>query len=105
MYAHNYTNEVQYQTLMGQYVARRKAEHGDKFDASDLYPNFIWHFNAGRNRRVKVAFADGRVKWGTIGVTTGWKPCFLLLHNRYSRGSSETIGSGDQVIDYKDLPR
>ncbi len=97
----------QYSTLFAQYLERKQAEHGDKFDASDLTgcPNFITQFNAGRNRRVKVKFADGREKWGTIGVTTGWKPCFLLNHTRFSTGSSETIAPGDQIVDAKDLPR
>lgn len=99
---------TQYQTRFANYIARRQADSdadGKTFDPSDLNPNFISHYNAGERRRVKVQFQDGTVKWGRVGATTGWKPCFILLHNRQAMFSHVTIGEGDRIVDYKDLPR
>lgn len=77
------------------YVMRAKEEHGDKFDASDLNPDFITAYESGE--RIKVDFGHEQKK-GTIGVTTGWKPCFLLMLTKRSIGSSYTIGKTDKII-------
>jgi len=66
-----------------------KAEvYGDKWDGSDLAPKFIKAFNTGERIRVKVY---GEVKTGTVGVTSGWKPVFLLMHNKRCTGSSTLL--------------
>ena len=94
-----------YNTRFAGFLAGKKEQHGVNFDASDLNPNCVSHYNAGRLRRVKVRFSYGEERWGVIGVTTGHKPCFLLMRNRTAVGSSDTIGPNDQIVDYKDLKR
>lgn len=85
-----------------EYCARKSAQYGDKWDPSDLNPAFIPYFNSGE--RVEVAFCSsdsGKVyetKRGTISVTTGYKPVFLLMLTRRSIGSSYTIGKKDKII-------
>ncbi len=76
-------------------ITRKQQEHGNKFDASDLNQEFVKHYNSGE--RITVDFGYEK-KRGTIGVTTGWKPCFLLMLRRDSQGSSYTIGKNDKVV-------
>lgn len=80
------------------YCARKRDEHGDKFDTSKLAPAFIPHFEAGKGRRVKVRFPGGDEIWGHIGVTTGWQPVFLLMRRRNQIGSSQTISAECTIV-------
>lgn len=84
-------------------IERRKKEFGDKFDDSDLNPSFVEAYES--QNRVTVEFDNGipagikgTTKRGTIGVTTGWRPCFLLMLTKRSIGSSWTIGKYDKVV-------
>mgnify|MGYP001603505588 CR=1 FL=1 len=77
-------------------IERKKREFGEKFDNSGLAENFIPYYNSGE--RIEVKFPDGSVKRGTVGVTTGWKPCFLLMLTSRSVGSSWTLHDGDKVV-------
>jgi hypothetical protein len=78
-----------------EYIARKRVEHGSKFDPSSLNPAFIGAFNS--QERITVDFGY-ETKRGRIGVTTGWKPCFLLMLRVDSSGSSYTIGAEDKII-------
>jgi hypothetical protein len=82
-------------------IERKKREHGERFSDKDINKEFIPYFESGQ--RVEVSFRDGEgkeyeVKRGTIGITTGWVPVFLLMLTSRSRGSSYTIGKKDKVI-------
>ena len=79
----------------GDFVARAKQQHGVKFDDSSLNPAFISAFNS--QERITVDFGY-ETKRGRIGVTSGWKPCFLLLPRVDSTGSSYTINQTDKII-------
>jgi hypothetical protein len=48
----------------------------------------------------RFTFKDlaGNVKRYTLGRTTGWKPCLLLMHNSRSRYSSLTVNAPE--IEY-----
>ena len=78
-----------------EFIEKKKREYGDKFDPSALNPAFIQAFN--NQDRVTVDFGY-ETKRGRIGVTTGWKPCFLLMLRIDSTGSSYTINSTDKII-------
>lgn len=78
------------------FVERKKREFGEKFDNSELAENFIPYYNSGE--RVEVKFSYGDIKRGTIGITTGWKPCFLLMLTKRSMGSSWTLSGKDKVV-------
>jgi hypothetical protein len=90
-------------TKFEEYCARKRAEYGDKF-VPPSGREFIDAFNKGERYRVQVrTLWDGHshTRWGFIGVTTGWQPCFLLMRNVLQRGSSDTLTPGrDQVIDW-----
>ena len=57
------------------------------------YTNVRTHLTLGE----RYDFRDkaGRVKRFTLGRTTGYVPCLLLMHNARSRGSSLTINARD----------
>lgn len=78
-----------------EYITRKRAEYGDKFNDSGLNKDFIPYYE--NNKRIEVDFGY-EVKRGRIGITTGWKPCFLLMLTTRSIGSSYTIGAKDKIL-------
>ena len=78
-----------------EYVDNKLKQYGSKFDTSDLNEEFIPYFENGE--RIIVKFSYGEVRRGTIGVTTGHKPCFLLMLTKRSLGSSYTINKLDEI--------
>ena len=78
-----------------EYVDNKMKQYGSKFDVSDLNKEFIPYFENGE--RITVKFSYGEVKRGTIGISSGWKPIFLLMLTKRSSGSSYTIGKQDQI--------
>lgn len=82
---------------------QRKENEYKNFNDSDLNRDFIHAFESGK--RVEVCFvgSDGQIyetKRGTLGITTGWKPCFLLMLTKRSISSSYTIGKKDFIKSY-----
>ena len=80
-----------YQDLLN----RKRNEHGEKFNDADLNKDFIPYFESGQRIEVDLGYEKKR---GTIGITTGWKPCFLLMLTKRSIGSSYTIGEKERVV-------
>ena len=76
-------------------VNRRTAQYGDKFDVSDLDKRFIAYYQNGQ--RIKVETCS-MVMTGTVGVTTGWKPVFLLMRTSRSIGSSWILGTESKLL-------
>jgi hypothetical protein len=79
-----------------EFIDKKAREYGDKFDVSYLSHEFVPYYENGK--RITVQFSSGEVKRGTVGVTTGWKPVFLLMLRRNSVGSEWTLGENDHVI-------
>ena len=78
-----------------EYLGRKRQEYGNKFNPSCLADQFKPYYESGA--RIEVEFHYGEKKRGTIGVTTGWQPCFLLMLTARSRGSSYTLSGSDKV--------
>jgi len=76
-------------------IERKRILYGEKFDDSKLNQNFIRYYE--NEERITVDFGHEK-KRGTIGITTGWKPCFLLMPRKDSTGSTYTIGENDKVV-------
>ena len=81
------------------YQCPRQLDH--EFDPSNLAAQFIEYFES--QERIEVEFVDpaGQVYEtlrGRIGVTTGWKPLFILLQQRNSTGSPWTLNDRDRVV-------
>jgi len=77
------------------FLNRKCQQYPTNFDASDLNPDFIEAFNCGN--RITVDFGYEK-KRGTIGVTTGWKPVFLLMLTKRSISSFYTISKTDRIV-------
>jgi hypothetical protein len=87
--------------LYQDYLLRKKTEYGKKFNDNDLNKNFIPYYESQERITVSFCNKDGKEyekKRGRIGVTTGWKPCFLLMLTVRSLGSSYIIGKNDKII-------
>jgi hypothetical protein len=78
------------------FLQRSKTRWGNKFDSSDLAPQFVAVFNSGS--RIRVRFSSGEVLSGTVGATSGWKPAFLLMLTKRSTGSSWVLGKRDKIV-------
>ena len=78
-----------------EFIERKTKQYGNKFDASDLNPAFIPYYENGE--RITVDFGYEK-KRGTIGITTGWKPVFLLMLRISDHGSSYTIGKDAKIV-------
>ena len=78
-----------------EYLADKKRQHGDKFDPSELDQRFVPYFRTGQRIKVETC---GLIITGTVGVTTGWRPVFLLIRTSRSVGSSWTLGSKDKIL-------
>ncbi len=79
------------------FLERAHAKWGDKFDASDLCEKFVPYYNSKRRIKVRVHTLD-EVNFGTVGVTTGWRPSFILLHSSRSIGSSILLDNRDEIL-------
>lgn len=75
------------------YLTRKRNSYGSQFDSSDLIPEFIKYFESGERVKVEWKFGDKytEVLTGTIGITTGYKPVFLLMRTKKSIGSPYVI--------------
>lgn len=82
------------------YLRRKQNEFGKQFDSSKLAPQFVHYFNSGERIKVSRQYASGEVytRTGTIGVTTGWVPAFLLMSRIGSSGSSDVLDEKDQIV-------
>ena len=76
------------------YIEQKRRQYGDRFDTSDLAPQFIEYFESGE--RIKVQ-TDEHVRTGTVGITIGWRPAFLLMHRSSDHSSGDVLGTQDQV--------
>lgn len=93
-------------TRFDRYIARQISRYGEKFDSSELFVQFRHFYNTGDRIKIRVQWVnDGKTyayeKFGTIGVTTGWKPCFMLMHNTRSMGSSDLLNRDVQIVAVK----
>lgn len=84
-------------------IARGMARWGEKFDSSSLDAvdsRIRTAFNTGGRVIVESAYDDGStwVRAGRVGITTGWRPAFLILWSDSQTGSSDTVGASDRVI-------
>ena len=78
------------------YLARGRARYGDRFDTSGLAPQFVPYYNSGQRIVIDLGFDEP--SRGYVGVTTGWRPSFLLLNNTRSVSSPYLLSVNDHVL-------
>ncbi len=81
---------------MEEFMNGRRKMYGDRFDPSDLSGQFVRAYNS--QDRIEVVMADGEVRRGTVGVTTGWKPVFILMLRKDSVSSPYLLTDRDRII-------
>jgi len=79
-----------------EFIKRKKEEYGSKFNTSDINEKFIPYYES--QQRITIGFGHGEVKRGTVGVTTGWKPAFILILTKRSKSSSYIIDNDCQIL-------
>jgi len=68
-------------------------------DYSNISEQFIPYYK--NKQRIKVQYTYGKekeVKSGTVGITTGWKPVFILMLRSNSTGSSYILTDKEQIL-------
>ena len=83
---------------MTELVNRKTAQYGNKFDSSDLDKRFITYYQTGQRIKVEIC---GMITTGTVGVTTGWKPAWLLMRTSRSIGSQWILGKESKLLAVK----
>ena len=78
-----------------EFCERGRQQYGSKFDTRDLDPKFIPYYESGQRIKVESFHATA---CGTVGVTTGWRPVFLLMRRTTAKGSSYTLGKTDRIV-------
>jgi hypothetical protein len=77
------------------FMDRKRTQYAN-FDNRDLSQKFMEAFES--QRRIKVKFECGEIKSGTVGVTTGWKPCFMIMLTSRSIGSNWLLTDKCEII-------
>lgn len=67
-------------------------------DDSDLDPRFTPFLHTGQRIRVRTGDFS---RTGTVGITTGWRPAYLLMHRSNARGSWDVLGYRDHITAVK----
>jgi hypothetical protein len=65
-----------------------------------LAPQFAAYLGTDQRIRVQTTYPNGETwtRTGTVGVTTGWRPAFLLMRRRTDHGSSDVLRPDDRII-------
>lgn len=75
----------------------RRRRHGGEFSAADLAPQFAPYLHRDVRLKVRNNRYD-HVRTGTVGITTGWQPAFLLMHRSNASGSWDVLTTDDEII-------
>lgn len=76
-------------------VQRLQHQFGDRLDLSEISEKFLPYYESGE--RIKVRDADMEVT-GTVSMTTGWRPCLLLMRRSSDHGSSHLLLDRTELI-------
>lgn len=81
------------------FLRRKEVEYGSRFDDSALSVKFIPYYES--QERIKVN-DYGDIISGTVGVTTGWRPSFILIRTVRSMGSSILLSDKTKILEVQD---
>jgi hypothetical protein len=83
-----------------QYCKDKKRQYGELFSTKNLAQQFTPYLYT--NTRLKIKDEHGKIHFGSIGVTTGWVPVFLLMHSKRCIGSSFVLNKEHKILAYKE---
>ena len=74
------------------------ASRGKEFSTHALAPQFHPHFKGSRIE-VRTTYPDGTVwiRRGTVSISQGWQPVFLLKSQANAHGSSDVLKDTDEI--------
>ena len=78
------------------YLQRKQIEYGSSFDDSELSKQFVPYYE--NQKRIEVKMSWGEILRGRVGITTGWRPVFLLMLKVNSTGSSIILTDDDVIL-------
>lgn len=84
-----------YPPKLAESIRVTRARYGEKFDTSSVDAvrySVLEHYH-GRRVILETTYDSGAVhrRAGTISMTTGWRPAFLVMHSVSQIGSSDLI--------------
>ena len=82
-----------------EYCKRKKKEYGNEFSDKDLAQQFAPYLHTKIQIVVKDTYKQTHT--GFVGVTTGWRPSFLLLDSIHSCDSDFLLQHEDTIIAIK----
>ncbi len=91
--------DISYYPRYHAFFKRKCTEYGNKFSDAGISKKFLVYFESGE--RIKVKAPWGEVLHGTVGITTGWKPTFLLMQRSNQMGSSITLDDRYMILGEK----
>ena len=61
---------------------------------------FIPYYGTGQRIRVRTTYPGGEIfeRTGTVSLSMGWWPTFLLMHRSNAIGSCDTLGAKDEIV-------
>lgn len=84
------------------YLTLARRQYGARFSSHQLDARFVPYFNSGERIKVECTYGDDtETATGTIGVTSGWVPVFLLMRSSRAHGSSYVLGPEHRIIGRK----
>lgn len=83
-----------------QYCEGKKRQYGELFSTKNLAQQFAPYLHT--NTRLKVKDEHGKIHFGSVGITTGWAPVFLLMHSKRCIGSSFVLDKEHKILAYKE---
>ena len=80
--------------------ATRQLKKMDNFTTADLPEKFVPYYEQGSQLRIKIERGVNFIvnEYGRVGVSTGWKPAFLLVKSDRHKGSSVVLDEEDRVV-------
>ncbi len=68
-----------------------RMSEAERHAVRDFSPHSLLEDARMHRYRVEITYTDGEKARGYVGLTTGWRPAYILLHNARSRGSSNIL--------------
>lgn len=81
------------------FIERKEKEYGDRFIRPWGEEKFARFLHSDVRIRVRTTYPSGDVfeRTGTVGITTGQHPAFLLMHRSNSIGSWDVVDERDEI--------
>jgi len=84
------------------YLTRKRQQFGSLFSPEDLPSKFVPFYESQQRIAVMAAGDERQVYYGRVGVTSGHRPAFLLMHRSTDKGSSFLLSPNHRIVAVQD---